>query len=117
MKILTSIETKKGNVFEVLLPAKHSVCWRCFGCGVHDHEAFSNGISPQEFDEDPDFAEQYFRGDYDVPCSVCKGLRVILEVDTEQLSPKMLERFYRAEEAKARNEAEDRAERRAVGEY
>ena len=71
-----------GVVEETIeLPGKYEVCDRCNGTGVHDHPAFSNGITMQEFAEDPDFAESYFKGHYDVQCSVCHGLRVILVPD------------------------------------
>ena len=53
------------------------VCPRCAGTGVHDPEAFSNGFTQEELDEDLDFQESYFSGHYDVFCTECNGLRVI----------------------------------------
>ena len=52
------------------------VCPQCEGKGVHDPAAFQNGFSKEELDSDPEFRDNYFAGDYDVPCSKCKGLRV-----------------------------------------
>ncbi len=45
---------------------------------------------------DPDFRSAYFGGDFDVPCSFCKGLRVTDVVDEDRLTKKMLERYWRA---------------------
>jgi len=37
----------------------------------------ANGISAETFAEDPDFAEAYHRGDYNVPCYECDRRRVV----------------------------------------
>ena len=71
---------------EVALPSVFEVCPRCRGTGVHDNPAFENGISPEQFEEDPDFKADYLKGRYDVPCSECKGLRVVAVPDIAQLS-------------------------------
>ena len=56
----------------------YEVCDVCDGKGHHVNPAIdSHGISASEFDEDPDFSESYWRGDYDVPCYRCHGKRVI----------------------------------------
>lgn len=49
------------------------ICDRCGGEGKHDNDAFSNGISQSQFDEDPDFEEAYWKGHYDVTCTECDG--------------------------------------------
>lgn len=67
---------------EVELPAKYEVCDRCRGEGKHVNPAIDgNGISRDAFDEDPDFGEGYFRGDYDVNCEECGGRTTVLVVD------------------------------------
>jgi hypothetical protein len=33
----------------------------------------ANGLSAEDFDDDPDFAEAYFRGEYDQACAACGG--------------------------------------------
>lgn len=58
------------------LPATREVCGNCQGKGQCDPPAFSNGFTAEDFAEDPDFAEDYFRGVYDVTCPECKGERV-----------------------------------------
>lgn len=64
------------------LQTKFGVCPTCGGRGRHTNPSIDCcGITADEFHEDPDFAEEYFRGDYDVTCSECNGLRVVPEVD------------------------------------
>ena len=70
----------------IILPAKNEVCGRCNGEGVHDHPAFANGLTWEDFAEDPDFYEEYRSGMYDVVCTECKGLRVVPVVYELQLS-------------------------------
>lgn len=33
----------------------------------------AHGLTAEDFREDPDFAENYFSGTYDVPCRACGG--------------------------------------------
>jgi hypothetical protein len=74
----------EGTEIEVELPAKWDVCSRCDGEGKHVNPSIdSHGISREEFDEDPDFEEAYFRGDYDVRCEECKGRTTVLVVDEQ----------------------------------
>ncbi len=100
----------------VELPAKYEVCERCRGEGKHDHPAFSNGFSREDFDEDPDFEEGYFRGDYDVICEECKGRTTVLVVDEEACKAQGLEKELEAYWQKRRDdrayERERDAERR-----
>jgi len=97
---------------ELALPTRREVCDRCRGEGKHDHPAFSNGISAEEFDEDPDFREDYMAGTYDVPCEECHGRNVVDVIDTERVPADAREALYRwwQEEASDRRAAE--AERR-----
>jgi hypothetical protein len=58
------------------------ICDRCNGHAKHDHPAFSNGITADEWnspDWDDDSREGYLSGRYDVPCSVCDGLGRVAE--------------------------------------
>jgi hypothetical protein len=67
-----------GSEIEYSLPAKFEVCSRCKGSGSHVNPSVDgNGLTREDFDQDPDFAESYMRGDYDVRCSVCEGARVV----------------------------------------
>jgi RecJ-like exonuclease len=90
-KIAVMLTDEEGDI-EVDLPAKYEVCGRCNGEGKHDHSAFSNGVSREQFDEDPDFEEAYFRGDYDVVCEECKGRTTVLVVDADACKAAGLEK-------------------------
>jgi hypothetical protein len=80
-------EFPDGGEEEVVIPSHMEVCERCEGRGKVDHEAFSNGISQDSFDEDPDFREDYFNGVYDVLCPECRGHNVVEEPD-DDLTPR-----------------------------
>lgn len=59
--------------------AKFEVCDICDGRGEHVNPGVdAHGISAEEFERDwsPEEREGYFRGDHNVPCARCKGLRV-----------------------------------------
>lgn len=87
-------ETIDGEVHN--LASKFEVCPKCEGKGKHDHPAFSNGITSEEWerDWDEDSREGYISGRYDVKCSKCDGLRVI-EVIDESRTPKDILKQYR----------------------
>lgn len=76
-------------LFEMqLVPAHYEVCGLCSGRGSHVNPSIDyNGISSHKFAEDPDFAEDYFNGCYDVPCYRCTGRRVEPVVNWDQLAP------------------------------
>lgn len=115
MNVTVKWEDEDGWEHEDVLPGKFEVCDRCRGKGVHDHEAFSNGISAQDFAEDCDFEESYRKGHYDVPCSVCDGKRVMLIPDEDSLNEdqkKILEQYYENQRADADYHRECEAERR-----
>lgn len=82
---------------EVELPAKFEVCSRCDGEGKHTNPAIDgNGISQEEFDQDPDFEEAYREGRYDVACERCGGKRVELVVDAAECKRQGLEKELKA---------------------
>lgn len=113
MKKLTTVITKKGNYFELLLPHIREVCSTCNGEGKHVNPSIDgNGLSPDAFHDDPDFAESYFSGRYDVTCDECKGERVVWVLDYDSLSAKNQERVERALIQNQRDEAEAAYERR-----
>lgn len=100
---------------EIDVPEVFEVCGRCHGKGVHDHPAFSNGITSAEWngpDWDEDSREAYLSGRYDVSCEVCNGLRVVAVPDFDRLSPDLRARVDAHFEQESRFRAEERAERR-----
>lgn len=75
-----------GDEFEIELPAKFEVCYGCRGKGTHVHRGVDgHGITASEFAEDPDFAEAYWSGVYDVICEDCHGEKVIAAIDYETI--------------------------------
>lgn len=54
------------------------VCGTCSGHGkVVDPRIDSDGLTPEDFADDPDFADSYHDGFYDIRCLECEGLRVV----------------------------------------
>lgn len=79
-----------GNEHEVVLPTRYEVCPVCDGKGSHVNPSIDcNGLSSEDFADDPDFREDYFSGRYDQICGTCNGLRVVQEVDYKALSPEL----------------------------
>jgi len=108
---------EEGEEIEVKLPARYEVCPRCEGEGKHVNPAIDeHGISREEFEEDPDFEEAYFRGDYDVACEECRGNRVIPVVDEAAAKAmglnKELAAYYEMMSAEAAYRDEREQERR-----
>lgn len=92
---------------EVELPTSWQVCPVCDGEGKHVNPSIDcGGISSERFAEDPEFAEDYFSGTYDVPCNHCDGRSTVRGVNWEALSP-VVKAAY---EQQLQDEANDRAE-------
>lgn len=86
MTITITLEDDDGVEIPYELPAKFGVCSTCDGEGKHvNPDIDSQGISPQEFAEDPDFEEAYFGGFYDVVCFECQGNRVTPQVEWDAI--------------------------------
>jgi hypothetical protein len=108
-----TVYTDDGAELELSLPAKFEVCSRCRGTGSHVNPAVDgHGIPAHEFVEDPDFAESYFAGVYDVPCERCHGKRVVEAFDWSKLTDEQKALIIRTRREEAEYEAECAAERR-----
>jgi len=93
----------------VAYPAEYAVCPNCRGKGSHVNRAIDgNGLTREDFEEDPDFMEDYLNGVYDVPCDECQGMRVVLRPSTEE-GQKVIDKLMRGYYA---DRAEEAAERR-----
>ena len=76
------------ETMEVAFPARFAVCPLCSGTGkVVDPDIDCCGLTREDFDDDPDFEEDYFDGVYDVTCPQCRGERVVPAVDQGALPP------------------------------
>lgn len=79
---------------EYELPCIYSVCPTCDGKGSHVNPSIdADGLTAEDFAEDPEFAESYFRGAYDMPCNECKGRRVVPDLDRDNIDKTLLEQF------------------------
>ena len=75
---------------EIALPTKYELCDLCNGEGKHVNPSIDcGGLSREDFDEDPDFAENYMSGMYDVPCNQCHGRTTVKVVDYDKLTPEL----------------------------
>lgn len=76
------------------------ICGLCRGEGTHVNPAIdSHGLTREDFDDDPDFAESYFAGHYDVPCVRCSGTGKIREAAQAAAIDKAHEHAERRREA------------------
>jgi hypothetical protein len=96
------------------VPARTEVCYTCEGRGKHVNPSIdAHGLSPDDFAEDPDFADQYFGGAFDVSCAGCHGRRVVLVPDDDRISDEVAKAIEARLFDHASHLAECEAERRA----
>jgi hypothetical protein len=70
----------------VEIPIRFEVCSRCHGRGKHVNPSVDgDGITRDMFDEDPDFEEAYFAGEYDVTCEECGGDNIEAHPDEDRM--------------------------------
>jgi len=63
--------------FRIEVPTAFEVCGTCDGSGkVVNPNIDASGLTREDFADDPDFAEDYFSGAFDIGCPACGGLRV-----------------------------------------
>ena len=87
MTVSKKVYTDDDTVETVSFPVKLEVCPVCHGRGRHVNPSIDcHGLSQDDFDEDPQFEEDYFSGVYDVTCNHCKGRRVSPVVDHTKLT-------------------------------
>lgn len=111
-KFTFTLFSKDGEVIEVSLPAKFEVCSTCSGKGTRVNPSIDgNGLSREDFDADPDFAEGYMRGDYDITCSRCNGERVVSVVDRARLTKEQRTQLRQHERDEEESRRDDYSER------
>lgn len=94
------------------LPGKFIVCPRCDGRGKHVNPNIDgDGIPAEDFHNDPDFAESYFSGVFDVTCTECGGERVKGIVDLTKLPKALARRCAKQMEYEAIERSERATER------
>ncbi|MEC8474654.1 MAG: hypothetical protein VXZ38_08395 [Planctomycetota bacterium] len=93
-------------VHTIDMPICWEVCDLCNGKGSHVNPSIDcNGLSREDFHEDPDFAEAYWRGDYDQVCNCCGGRTTVPVVNDGCLNDDQKKHLQRIWE-QAREEAE-----------
>lgn len=100
------------------LPAKNAVCSRCEGDGTYLNPSIGqHAYTSEEFEDafhEPEQREAYFQrgGMYDVSCEVCKGVRVVLEIDAEACKQRglmpILQAWRKQERKRQQDDADDR---------
>jgi len=115
-KLVVELEDDEGETTRHELPFAYEVCSTCSGKGTHVNPSIdSEGISAEDFAEDPDFEEAYFEGRYDVTCVECDGRRVTPVIDRDACSAeqkRVLDAIDEKAEADYSYESERAAERR-----
>lgn len=88
------LECEDGCHEQVFLPYRWEVCDVCEGRGTHVNPAIDcNGLTSEDFAQDPDFAEDYLSGAYDIPCNACGGRTTVPVVNEERCDPELLEAY------------------------
>lgn len=102
-------KTEDDFYYKLLCPAERAVCPACDGDGTELRGSLKGmAFSSEEMNEDPEFRESYFRGDYDTHCSTCNGNKVVDEADIEKLPENLQADYWRNVEEDQRHEAEER---------
>ena len=97
------------------LPARMEVCDLCDGTGkVVNPSIDAGGLTQDDFDRDPDFAEEYFSGAYDIGCGQCNGSNVIPVVNEAALDDEQKKKYYQFLEQESFEAAEREADRRTM---
>lgn len=97
---------------EHYLPHKWGVCGICGGEGkVVNPSIDAGGISSEEFNRDPEFADNYITGLFDITCPHCLGTRVVRVIDEHNCSEEEIEAYYKEQSSLASLDAESAAER------
>lgn len=95
------------------VPAKREVCPTCDGTGSHVNRSIDgNGLTAEDFEQDPDFRDSYMAGHYDVRCEQCKGANVVTVVDRNACDAHELAAVEQSEREEADAWREERSEAR-----
>ena len=95
------------------LPYKYEICGSCKGHGKSS--GYLGAFTPAQLAEDPEFAEDYMRGDYDRPCEVCGGSGKVKVLDRAKTSKADVRRYNEQCAEERRMRAIERQERLMEG--
>jgi len=104
----------EGHDGRLSFPTNYDVCPLCNGTGkVVNPSIDCGGLTAEDFAEDPEFAEAYWRGDYDKTCPTCGGKRVTIGMANFKIThPKVAKLIEEWEKEEAISAAESAAELR-----
>lgn len=109
----TRIVIDDDDGIERELPITWETCDVCDGKGQHVNPNIDRqGLTAEDFHDDPDFSDSYRRGDYDIVCNRCGGKKVVAVVDAAACDPAYLKIYRELQEAERETDAEAEAERR-----
>lgn len=82
-----SQEDAEGEPMVIKVECEFEVCPTCNGRGSYVNPNIDrHGLTQEDFDEDPEFFEEYQSGMYDLECGHCQGMRVIpIPLDKDML--------------------------------
>jgi hypothetical protein len=88
-KLAEGAEDREYFPFRVVaFPCVKVNCSTCDGKGTHVNPSIdAGGISGSDWDEDPDFQDQYMSGMYDVQCYGCKGAKTVPSINVKAMGP------------------------------
>jgi hypothetical protein len=93
--IVYEYEDEDGCLVKIneTVPVKMEVCPSCGGFGKYVNPNIDrNGLTQEDFDDDPDFRENYFDGLYDITCTQCKGEKLIPTIDVNNINGALKEK-------------------------
>ena len=81
---LVSVDEDLEEVERKWYHIKWVVCTMCQGRGAYVNPSIdSHGLTREDFDEDPEFHDDYMSGVYNIPCGLCGGRAVEPEFDED----------------------------------
>lgn len=93
-------------------PRRWVICGECDGEGTSS--AYLGSFSRADLDEDPDFVEDYFAGQYDRACPACRGTGKIKTIVYELCTPEQQAELDAEAEYDAERAAEMRMRERGI---
>tara|TARA_Y100000310_G_scaffold73381_2_gene69521 strand:- start:740 stop:1291 length:552 start_codon:yes stop_codon:yes gene_type:complete len=86
-KVALKGEYKGKKALIINAPIRNALCPHCEGDGTMVNPNIDcGGLSQEDFDDDPDFEEDYHSGRYDIQCSHCKGEKIVHAVNFDYVN-------------------------------
>lgn len=89
-----------------------AICQECQGCGVSS--AYLGAFSQEQMQDDPEFAEAYFAGEYDRACPECQGRGRVYVLDVDNAPAEMVQEYQEQMEYEAEQREYARLRERGI---